>query len=320
MKQNSPLISVIVPVYNAGKYLTDTLASISTQTYRHIEPVIVNDGSTADDSTVCRAFAASHHATKLIEQNNRGQSAARNVALEAATGEYIVFLDADDVMAPQFCETMLHIIQATESDMVDAQHIDFHQSYPEWKPEPRQHLSMTGIDSLADMLYQRHLTSAPWGKIFRHTAIGDHRFRHGIIYEDLEWLSRVLPDMRRVTWSDSSIYGYRQHADSALGHFSSARLDVLKVTAEIRTRVAAQYPELIPAADDRMLSASFNMLALLELNGRGNTPEADQCWQTICRLRGQSLRNPQVRLKNKVGAIASLGGRKMFNLLAHVIR
>lgn len=320
MTPHDPLISIIVPVYHAGPYLADALESIAAQTYKRIEAIIVNDGSTDYDTGICRAYAASHPGTILIEQTNAGQSAARNAGLEVANGTYVVFMDADDVMSPEFCRRMLQLIRDTSADIVAAAHIDFNTAKPRWKPTVRKQIEMTGVAALEDMLYQKHITSAPWGKIFRRQAIGAHRFRPGIIYEDLEWLSRVLPDSGLVVWCDAALYGYRRHSASALGHFTPQRMDVLTVTGEISTRVAKDFPALQAAADDRRMSASFNILTLLVKNGHGSTLKADECWQTICRHRRASIRNPRVRIKNKAGAIISYGGRRMFNLLAKLMR
>lgn len=97
---DQPLVSVIIPVYNAGKYLDAALKSVFSQTYSNMEVIVIDDGSTDHSATI----AKSNPAVQYFYQKNKGVSAARNIGLEASNGEYIAFLDADDLWKPQKTE------------------------------------------------------------------------------------------------------------------------------------------------------------------------------------------------------------------------
>ena len=96
---HSPKVSVIIPVYNTAPYLHEALSSITRQTLQELEIIIVNDGSTDGSGEIIREVAETDGRIKVFEQENQGQSVARNVGLEQATGEYIYFMDSDDLLS-----------------------------------------------------------------------------------------------------------------------------------------------------------------------------------------------------------------------------
>lgn len=96
---HSPKVSVIIPVYNTAPYLHEALSSITGQTLQELEIIIVNDGSTDGSGEIIREVAETDGRIKVFEQENQGQSVARNVGLEQATGEYIYFMDSDDLLS-----------------------------------------------------------------------------------------------------------------------------------------------------------------------------------------------------------------------------
>lgn len=105
--ENSPLVSIIVPVYNNSKYLDKCIKSIINQTYKNLEIILVNDGSTDNSDKIIKSYTKKDSRIKTIYQKNAGQSAARNQGLKIATGDYISFVDADDEVKPEFIEKLL---------------------------------------------------------------------------------------------------------------------------------------------------------------------------------------------------------------------
>jgi glycosyltransferase involved in cell wall biosynthesis len=98
---NLPLVSVIIPAYNAAKFIAETIESVLSQIYQNIEIVVVDDGSQDETSTIVRQFAARDRRVRLIQQANAGVAAARNCAIQNSQGEFIVPIDADDIWYPQ---------------------------------------------------------------------------------------------------------------------------------------------------------------------------------------------------------------------------
>ena len=110
MKNNMPLISVIMPVYNAQKTLQESADSVLSQSYRHLELILINDGSKDDSLALCRQLAKQDERVKVIDQPNGGPARARNAALDMMQGEYVMFADSDDLLSPGACQALLDAI------------------------------------------------------------------------------------------------------------------------------------------------------------------------------------------------------------------
>ncbi len=122
---NSKKISVIVPVYNAAKYLETTLDHIVNQTYKNLEIILVDDGSTDESGSICDSCADSDPRVRVIHKENGGSSSARNVGIEAATGDYIGFLDADDYAEYTMYEKLLSVCVSTGCDIAQCLSLTF---------------------------------------------------------------------------------------------------------------------------------------------------------------------------------------------------
>ena len=113
---NQPLISVIIPVYNTEKYISDCLNSLISQTEKNIEILTVDDGSTDNSLKILQQYAASHPNVKVFSQKNSGPGVARNLALRKAKGKYIMFCDSDDMYKPTMCQEMAQIMENKRVD------------------------------------------------------------------------------------------------------------------------------------------------------------------------------------------------------------
>ena len=292
-----PRVSIIIPVYNVETYLRECLDSVCAQTFGGWECILVDDCSTDSSAAIAAEYPARDTRFRLLRlAENSGQGAARNLGLDRARGEWIAFVDSDDVIAPGYIQRLIEasdgvdmVIEGATCDGV-----------------------ISGREAAALSLYQRRgLGSSPCWRLIRR---GPVRFTPGMIYEDLEIIDRLLLGCQTVRLLRGSNYHYRPTPGSTIRRFSLRRLDALRATEMLEERLGAD-PELGPAARDRRLAANFNMLILLSRNGMARSPEAAACWAQIRRLRRQSLLNPRVRLKNRLGALASLPGRRLFTLL-----
>jgi glycosyltransferase involved in cell wall biosynthesis len=123
-----PLVSIIVPMYNTAGCIARCVKSICAQTYKSIEILLLNDGSTDDTLAVCRALAASDHRIALVDKTNTGAADTRNQGIALAHGKYIQFVDSDDWLAPDFTEKLVSAAEAHTADLVIA---PFWMVYPE---------------------------------------------------------------------------------------------------------------------------------------------------------------------------------------------
>ncbi|MDE6692029.1 MAG: glycosyltransferase [Muribaculaceae bacterium] len=306
----APGVSVIVPIYNNETFLVECVESICGQTFSDLQVILVDDGSTDLSGEICDTLAASDPRINVVHTPNCGVSAARNTGVDRATRSHVMFVDSDDAIHPEMVRTLLGL---TSEDEVRCAVCKFTDSASALSTEgtgiqmsPRQAIEMT--------LYQYMLDSSLCCKLFPTEALKRTKLREGIRYEDLDCIYRIYENIEgKIAFTSAPMYLYRNNPDSFIHNFTSDRLDVLAVTDEI----VAYYrndPQLLQAARDRRFAAYFNMFILSAKAGLES--EADRCWEVIKAERHDELRNPKVRRKNKIGALASYLGRSVMKHLA----
>ncbi|MBQ9077301.1 MAG: glycosyltransferase family 2 protein [Muribaculaceae bacterium] len=314
----SRLISIVIPVYNAGGYLAVCLDSVMAQTYSDIEVIVVDDGSTDNSGRICDEYASRDSRVKVLHRSNGGPSVARNAALDEISGGYVTFVDADDKIHPRYIETLYRNMDDYGADISSVGLTTSDGSMISGMCKRNVcHVYSSG-EAMELILFQRILDNAVSGKLYRKSLWDDVRFRDGIYYEDLEVFYHVYRNAGRVVHMDVPMYYYRQHKVSRMGNFVLGRADVLNVTDEILEYVSKEYPSLTAAARDRKFSANMNILWLMSTTGISDDATVLRCWRNIRELRMSSLLNPKVRMKNKIGALTSFGGlwllRNVFRL------
>lgn len=210
-----PLISVIVPVYNAQKYLPMCLNSILAQTFKDFEVICVDDGSTDNSLTVLQEYAAKDKRIKVIHQENQGVSVARNYGMQKATGNYIYFMDSDDFICSQWFERAVEIINAYHPDclMCDYREVTNYEV-------PLCDFEKTVAQKLENPLaifMQKHSSIYPnlWTKIYKAETIGKQRFDENMIYsEDLWFNLEFLAKAQTFYHLPQKMYAYVKRIDS----------------------------------------------------------------------------------------------------------
>ena len=163
------MISIIVPIYNAAHYLNACLDSLLAQTDKELQIILVDDGSTDGSLTIAKGYTVRDARVECYSQPHAGQSAARNVGLQHAKGEFIAFVDADDKIAENWCERHLEAIEGA----------DYIQS---------GYLRVEDGQTLETQLPKhRYQFTSPCMRLYRREAIQDLQFEEGMIYEDVLW-------------------------------------------------------------------------------------------------------------------------------------
>lgn len=312
------MVSIIIPAYNAEPWLDDCLASVAAQTMREIEIIVVDDGSTDSTAAIAGVYAENDSRFKVLSKPNGGLSDARNFGIDHSAGDWLCFVDADDMLRDDAVELLLDGVRRSGCQLSIGGCVRRRD-----KMIKRRHAwQIFGAEEAeADILYQKTLLPTAWGKLYHRSLFGETRFRKGIMYEDLDIICSLIDKVDRVAVTEEPIYYYRKNCESSTGRFSPRRFDVLDVTARIEAYMAGHHPHLLPAARDRRLSAAFNMYGLIAAQADGNAyaKVADSCWMLIKDYRRESFANPDVRLKNKLGILASYCGRRMFGLLSRIV-
>ena len=220
-----PLISVIIPVYKVEKYLDACVESVVAQTLREIEIILVDDGSPDRCGEMCDAWAAKDSRIRVIHQKNQGVSSARNAGLDAATGEYIGFVDPDDVIDPRMYAIMLNKMQQTDVDLVECEPLGCtdKQSFEQVDSlfDSQNQGTAVQMDQTIDADQRFNKTGylcrmelSVWSKLFRRSVIEQHRIRfqpfQKIASEDGLFCLEYLFNCRRIVHTSQALYAYRQ--------------------------------------------------------------------------------------------------------------
>lgn len=212
------IFSIIVPVYNTEKYLPQCVESVLGQTFADFELLLVDDESPDGSGNLCDAYAEQDGRVKVIHQKNGGPSVARNHGMDIAKGEYILFLDSDDLWGhPKVLEEIYHEIIVSHPDVVLLKHRKFDSDSSVFE-ECTNH---SQTQDISDLSYGQQLSfcvasqlfdSCPWNKVFRRELMSryDLRFIDGIIAEDIDWAARLALAASSLAIVSEPAYLYRK--------------------------------------------------------------------------------------------------------------
>lgn len=213
-------LSIIVPVYNVVKYVRRCLDSISKQTFKDYECIIIDDGSTDGSGHICDEFAAADPRFHVIHQSNQGQSAARNIGLDNAKGNFIAFVDSDDYLHPKCYELLYRTAQETKSPitLIKARDVseDENRVLDDIQGNPNTYSIIQ--DQLIYFAFDHKgspnlFAGFAWNKLYQKDFIGSERFIEASS-EDLDFNLRFFISLKQVAVVDAIGYYYRQRKDS----------------------------------------------------------------------------------------------------------
>lgn len=227
-----PLVSVIIPVYNAKNHIVRCLESVRRQTYQNLEIILINDGSRDVSLEVCQMYARVDGRILLVDKANSGVSATRNLGLELARGRYLQFVDSDDYLAPSATALLVQKAQENAADMVIAHYYRVEYPYGGWagQPEDAPAPVVTPLGFLPEGFldkrgFAENLMAEPasfyygvmWNKLYRRGIVAEHAIRCS---EELTWSEDFLFNLEFIRYAErfyslaSPIYYYVQNPAS----------------------------------------------------------------------------------------------------------
>ena len=215
MQNENPLISIIVPVYNVISYLPQCIDSLLEQTYKNIEVILVDDGSTDGSECLCDQYAEKDNRVKVIHQKNQGLGPARNTGIRTAKGSWLGFVDSDDHPEKEmFAQLLQSALQANAQIAVCGyyeDYPDFSRSCPAKKIAPVLSAEETFCEAIAEDSFESFM----WNKLFQKELWEKIRFPDSKQpYEDIAVFYRILNGVTTVAYISSALYHYRQRQES----------------------------------------------------------------------------------------------------------
>lgn len=214
-------ISVIIPIYNVGFYLQECVNSVIKQTYKNLEIILVDDGSTDECPSICDTYAKQYSNVKVVHKQNGGLSDARNVGILNSTGDYLLFLDADDFWKDSTAvQSLVDRINLTHADLLNYSYIKYYEDlkkyinyFEDMEPLP---LEFNKLESIQYLLDNNLYIASACNKLIKKSLFEDGNlyFVKGIYSEDIDWCLRLLIKAESIDFICENFYCYRQRSGS----------------------------------------------------------------------------------------------------------
>lgn len=260
---NDSLVSIIVPIYNAEKYLDSCIQSVLRQTYTNWELILIDDGSTDKSGRIADEYGFADERITVFHQKNLGVSSARNQGIDEATGNYVVFLDADDELIEDCLAKTVNIAEETNADVVAGRSCENQELF-------QDRIIWTGAEALENSLKDHLFTYSACAKLIRREFIGKTRFTPDIrINEDSYFVFQLLCKQNVFVLTNDVIYFYRANSESSSRTvFSEKYFDILKVSDLKYKKIEEQFPQMHDLAKNMLLKARMNVLRILAVRTR----------------------------------------------------
>ena len=204
-----PLVSVIVPVYNVEGYLEQCVDSLTKQTLQDIEIILVDDGSTDRSGNMCDTYAQEDQRILVIHKDNGGVSSARNAGIEAARSDYIIFVDSDDWVEPDFCKTPYSIAVANRCDIILSNHNAVWNGIPIRLGNRRIQEGLVSREIAMDLIHGAGPGLYSWNMFCHKDLWKDTRFPLGRLSEDVGITYKLVHNARRIYYCKHRPYNHR---------------------------------------------------------------------------------------------------------------
>lgn len=324
MKKNN-LVSIVVPIFNSQKYLKDVVDRIVNQTYKDLEIILVNDGSTDNSSNICKSYQKKDSRVIVINKDNGGLSSARNVGTKIATGEYIAYIDSDDLISKNYIEYLINNLKSSNADLSICGVRTFKDgTTPVFDSLDKNNniFEFDNRDALIDWLYMKHIWTGVLGKLIKKEIATKCMFPEGKYYEDIIPVYTWIKNSKKIVFGDSILFAYRisSNQQSAKG-FSDREMDCIAFYQELQRKIFNDFQDsfylLKKPLANRLISA--NMHIFLKLPLEGFEKERQLIWDNICKNRKISLWDNKSRLKVNIALILSFLGKNNFLRIGRAI-
>lgn len=222
-----PLVSVIIPVYKVEAYLSACVESVLSQTYTNIEIILVDDGSPDNCPRICDGYAAKDSRIHVIHKENGGPSSARNMGITASNGEFLAFLDSDDLWSPFFLEHLYQAITETKADLAVCQFQRFQKEAPLYACGYVPPELLSPREAFECLFNNRNVNMVvAWNKLYRKELFHAVRYPVGRLHEDEAVIHEIIGSTQCIAWLEETLCYYRETPNSITNaKFYLKRLD-----------------------------------------------------------------------------------------------
>lgn len=314
------MISVIMPVYNAEKYLSTSINSILNQTFHDFELILVDDGSTDNSPKICDDYAFKNDKIFTIHKKNAGPSDARNEGVKVAKGSFVTFIDSDDHVSKDYLEMLVYLLQKHKAD-ISAVGIEVCYKNKETKSKVKEfEYVYSGLEALENMLYQKTLDSSPCAMLIPMEIVKNNPFPLGKFHEDDYTTYKYFLSAKRVAVTTEPKYFYLQREGSIMHTFGQASIDELDAADNYVNFCKEFYPNLVPAAESKKFSDYCQVLLSNKDIKKTNKKEYLRICKYINESKVNIFKNKKCRPKNRIAALLSIFNIKILVIVNEIIK
>lgn len=276
-------VSIIIPVYNVELYLSECLESVLRQTYEYLEVILIDDGSTDSSGRICDEYAAKDNRTVVVHQKNAGAANAKNAGLDLSTGDYIAFVDSDDIVDEKWIETMLMHLTKEDADLVECDFDSFTKTKMTHPVKRGTGLQLFSPNAYMEQYLDYWTNGLFCLKVFHRELTNGIRFRSERRCIDDEFYTyKVVSNAKKIVRIEDTLYHYRQRRSSAVRSEKNQRQitkDAMELRPERYLWIKAKYPEL----RKKYLLSDMDYIVYLTQNGLFDE-EAKQIYRKVARF------------------------------------
>lgn len=298
-----PLISIILPIYNIQSYLPKCMQSLFSQTYKNLEFVMVDDGSTDESGKICDEYEKKDERIKVIHKENGGLSDARNVGISNAQGEYITCIDPDDYVDPDYVSYLYILIKKYKAKMSIAQHRVYYDNGTMRDNGKFGDELLSSEKCMERLLYHDVVDTSAWGKLYHRTLFNNVRYPKGKLFEDIGTTYKLIIQCENVAVGYESKYNYIFHNDSIVnGRFTPNKFDLIEMTDKMAANVGKVYPNLRRAIRRRQVYARLSTLNQM-LNTSDFNKEKNEMINYVKNHRVEILKDRKAPKRDKIAVV-----------------
>ena len=311
------LVSVIVPVYNVEKYIDRCVNSIINQTYKTIEIILVDDGSTDSCSKICDKYANEDTRIKVIHKENGGLSDARNEGIKIATGKYITLIDSDDYVEPDYVELLYNLLIENDADMSVCKHFVVYENAGTIDTGTGNFYNLSPKEALEMLLYGNDFDLGACEKLYKKELFENIKYPKGRLFEDAATTYKLIDLCKKISFKSEAKYTYYIRSNSiTTNSFNSKKMDLIISTKEMSDYIKNKYPDLEKAANRRLMYAYLSTLTQIAKSKKSeeSVKYSKQIMEYIKTNRKDILKDKKIPKRDRVALYSTIFGYNFFKI------
>ena len=306
-------ISFIIPVFNTEEYVKKCIESVIDQTYKNIEIIVIDDGSTDNSLKICNEIGMKDNRIKIYHKENGGLSSARNYGIKKASGDYLYFLDSDDYIPLDSAEVLINISEKYNSDIVIGNYQKVYENQKAVTKEDNisEIKEFNKYEAVKNMFYEIDFSTGAMMKLFKKELFNKIEFPLGKKYEDLATIYKVFFKAKRITYTNK------------IGSINPLKnIDYLEIALEINKYVKDNVPELIKASEYKIFTASIELYLHFPNKMKLDKDQIKlkiNLWNNVKKYRIQVLLDKNSSKKYKILSMVSFFGKSILRIFFDLI-